>query len=314
MSDKSEISRQNHYRDSTLQRTVFIQKANFYFRSALAKILSIVRQGPETVLISPPIARGGNWLYEWLAVSAQGQASGKPTYLQKMAGMESWITEFPQLDKLTIAAKDVKFSFIRKSAFHQNLDHNFSAQECVDFINCYLLSSKSFTQRIENAQKILGQESIVLNIRRGDYYSNPIINRNFGIDTIGYVTEAMRLATDEKPTDTIVVTSDDIDWCKENLSFLKDFGKVIFDKENPGPFTDLAFVAAGQRLILTNTTFGYWGGYISTLTQGAQVWVPDIHERANLSGSQQRPMQHLHTWTQVAPPLGKQTWLESEEF
>ena len=43
-------------------------------------------------------------------------------------------------------------------------------------------------------------------------------------------------------------------------------------------FGDLAVLAAAHRLILTNTTFGYWGGYIADALNQAQVWVPSEHE------------------------------------
>lgn len=311
MPTSAEEKRQKHYtRKKTLVGAIS-QKVKGSGRAVFARVLTSIRRGNETVLIPPPFARGGNWLFEWMAARAQAQSSGLPTRLQQSAGMESWLAEFPRLRELTIAKKNIKFSFMRKIAFHQDLAKHFSAHDFSDFIEQYLLTSESFSQRLQEARQVVTTESIVVNIRRGDYYSNPVIHHDFGIDTVSYVAKAIRQATDIEQADTIIVTSDDIGWCKENLTFLEAYGKVMFDKDNPGAFTDLAFVAVGHRLILTNTTFGYWGGYIASFTHGAQVWVPNIHERANLLGNSQRPMQHLDNWNVVTPPPGVETWLES---
>lgn len=313
MPASAEEKRQKHYTQQKTLLGAISNKAKYYGRSTLHSLLAHVRKGPETVLIPPPVARGGNWLYEWLAAYTQGQAHGASVRLKSAPGMDEWLAEFPRLKELTTHPADIKFTHIRKIGFHQDVKKNFLYQECKDFICTYLLASEQFSHRVQAAQQILSPQSIVVNIRRGDYYSNPVIHHDFGIDTVGYITQAIQQATKEKPADTIVVTSDDITWCKQNLKFLKNYGKVIFDKENPGPFTDLAFVAASQRIILTNTTFGYWGGYIASFTQDARVWVPTIHERANLTDSRERPMQHLDSWVAVAPPLGRATWLEDNE-
>jgi len=74
---------------------------------------------------------------------------------------------------------------------------------------------------------------------------------------------------------------------------------------------------AGARgapyLILTNTTFGYWGAYIGELLAQKLVLSPDIHQVISEDARiyQSRPKMHRTHWVAVHHPEGK-NWITGE--
>ena len=159
---------------------------------------------------------------------------------------------------------------------------------------------------------------MVLSIRRGDYYSVPAIRQRYGIDTVAYVREALDQVLKRMSPSNFVVTSDDPQWCRENLSFLEDIAPVLYDKTGEGMFADLAVLAKARWLILTNTTFGYWGAYMAQADHPVEVYVPNAHEydaktrQPIVVPGTVRPHPHFSRWHAVKPPHGG-TWLLPEE-
>jgi len=62
----------------------------------------------------------------------------------------------------------------------------------------------------------------------------------------------------------IILVSDDVDWCRENLGFLSAWGDVGTIPGEHDMFDDLAQLAGGRHLVLANSTFSYWGGYLAS--------------------------------------------------
>lgn len=282
-------------------------------RAFLGTILKFVRTGPETVILVPSVARGGNWLYEWLRAEKISQDTQAPAFLVKTQAMEPWLAEFPKLQELTKDSTHLRFRSMRIIGFSQKIRELFSEQEINSFIDTYLLSD-SFVRRQQRAQETVTSQSLVINIRRGDYYSNPLVHQDFGIDTVEYVKTALRLATKNQVPDKVVVVSDDLAWCRENLSFLAETAPAIFEKLGADMFDDLATISVASHLILTNTTFGYWGAYIANREGLCSIYAPNIHERDRNIASPKNwvPHQHQTDWFQVSPPSPYKSWLEAD--
>lgn len=280
-----------------------------YTRGTLAKILENYRNGPETLVVVPPIARGGNWLYEWLRANQIAEQNGAPSFLIYREGMDPWLEEFPQLKNLTREKDYVRFRTKRVIGVNQNINKMFSKSELKEFINSYLLSP-SFIARQENSKKYVDSTSLVINVRRGDYYSNSAVHHNFGIDTIEYIKYALREARKNLSPSNIVVVSDDLEWCRQNLQFLNYSASTRFEKIGNDFFDDLATLSVANNLILTNTTFGYWGAYIANRDDNCFVYAPNIHQRGVAQGG--IPNQHEHNWVQIEPPNSWKSWLEDD--
>ena len=117
----------------------------------------------------------------------------------------------------------------------------------------------------------------MINVRRGDYYSNPGLRERYGFDQIGYLAAALPAAGD---ADRALVVSDDIEWCRAHLDGLLAQRIARVDYAPPGAVSNFRAVATGRRLIGTNSTFSYWGGYIAdVLHADAVVVMPRFHAR-----------------------------------
>ena len=163
-----------------------------FLRPGIARVLDTVRHSREKVYIAPPFSRGGNWLYLLATVDADRRAdAGDFSYMLNTAGLEPWLTEFPALQELMMDPKDFKFLHRRYSGLDTNVEDSFAPGSLEIFARERLLSSEHFRQRILTVGNIVGSNTVVLSIRRGDYYSVPAIRQRYGIDTVAYVREAL---------------------------------------------------------------------------------------------------------------------------
>ncbi|GAA2557593.1 hypothetical protein HD598_000148 [Neomicrococcus aestuarii] len=245
-------------------------------RTVSNSLLSFLRRGENGVIWSAEGKRGGNYLYVWMRAD-KNLSNGKRTPFLYRENMEDWLIEFPALRDLTIARDKVAFWMPRFSEWPISYGEDFSDADLAAFLEKRLLASSVFSRRVAEARKIVDSGELIINVRRGDYYS-PEFEGIYGMDIRSYIRDA--LPKFENYT-SIRVISDDLNWCKDNLDVIpenipKHFGGVV-----PGPFGDLATLAVARNLILPNSTFSYWGGFLSDhLSQRMnRVVVPQIHER-----------------------------------
>jgi len=229
-----------------------------------------LRRG-DRVVITTPVAgpRFGNWLYLWLGAHRR-TASGEITRVLEAPGMAPWLEAFPGLAALTLPRAELRFHDRREWDARMTTPHfgvDFSRESLVAFINDVLAPSV-----------VPGPaDSLVVNIRRGDYYSSPHFRELYGFDQIGYLRAALE---EVGRVDRGVVVSDDVAWCRRNIEgVLRRYaGEIDFvDSDQVGDFRTIAGAA---RLIGTNSTFSYWGGYVArALRPAARVVMPRFHAR-----------------------------------
>ena len=237
------------------------------------KALGIVRRGPHEVVWTPAYMGFGNLLYLALWCD-QDQVNRR---FLRTAKLEPWLDTFPALRPLSVAPGAVKFRDIRRSAVSHSygrFGQDFTERHLSDFIRRRLLDV--FTPTLT--------ESIVVNIRRGDYYHDRSVRGYFAIDLNAYLREALPRMLDQRPATEIRVVSDGIDWCRDRMTWIEtELGvEVLYSAQTDGPLADLTAVATTRRLLLTNSTFSYWAGYIhDVLYPGSEqdVWAPRFFSR-----------------------------------
>lgn len=130
---------------------------------------------------------------------------------------------------------------------------------------------------------------VVVNVRRGDYVTNELNWRNYGFDLDDYLRVALARSREAGGSiERMMVVSDGIDWCEQNLAWLGEHCEtLIFENSGQPPGVHLALLANAPRLILANSTFSYWGGYISAWRFGMpeRVVAPWFHTRTDLGGA-----------------------------
>lgn len=114
----------------------------------------------------------------------------------------------------------------------------------------------------ELALRIAESTSVSLHVRRGDYASNPITREFHGLCDTDYYRRAQERLVDLVGPVTFYVFSDDPGWVRENLRFV---GKAeIVDHNGPDrDYEDLRLMTLCRHHIIANSTFSWWGAWLS---------------------------------------------------
>lgn len=229
-----------------------------------------LRRGDRVVVMTPPGGlRFGNWLYLWLDAH-QRTAAGEPTFVLEAPGMTPWLQEFPLLRDLTVTRDSLRFHDRREwneESWNQRFGVDFTRSTLDAFIGSTL---------VPDMHGDTG-ERLVINVRRGDYFSDPHHAARYGWDISGYLVDALAVAG---PAERALVVSDDAQWCQDELDGLIRAMVPDVDYDEPDPAANFRSIAGARRLIGTNSTFSYWGGYVAGARFGSpQVIMPRFHAR-----------------------------------
>ena len=130
-------------------------------------------------------------------------------------------------------------------------------------------------------------DALVVNVRRGDYYSDAVIWSQYGFDLLAYLQLAVAESVQRDGTPpSITVVSDDLDWCRREMSWLHDIAPTRFPL-SAGPAEDFATVSSARRMVITNSTFSYWAAHVSNVLDGSNhhlVWAPRFFDRSQNEG------------------------------
>lgn len=118
---------------------------------------------------------------------------------------------------------------------------------------------------------ILNVDSIMVNVRRGDYLNHLDIH---GVVTIEYLQKAFNYIYQHVENPFFFIFSDDIRWCKENIEALEN---VFFvdDSFYDSKFASyLQLMASCKHFIISNSTFAWWSAWLSSLSSNKIVIAP----------------------------------------
>jgi hypothetical protein len=112
-------------------------------------------------------------------------------------------------------------------------------------------------------------KTVSLHIRRGDYLTNSANHYNLSLDWY-------QKALEKFPEHTVLIFSDDIEWCKNQSIFDADRfmfsetkdGKVVrldgrWDSTNMDHWYDLCLQSLCDDNIISNSTFSWWAAYLN---------------------------------------------------
>lgn len=105
------------------------------------------------------------------------------------------------------------------------------------------------------------RNTLSMNVRRGDFLNPYHVNLGWHSDPKEYWENVYKALN--KTYDKILVTSDDTEWCKENLDFTDNI--IIVDKqtENSKIFFDLFLPTFCGDNAISASTFSWWGSYLN---------------------------------------------------
>jgi len=113
------------------------------------------------------------------------------------------------------------------------------------------------------AREISGSSAVAIHVRRGDYVSLAAAARFHGALPISYYEQAAGMIRSKETHPLWIVFSDDVEWCREALSFLS--GELRFVDHNQGPdsWQDLHLMSLCRHHIIANSSFSWWGAWLS---------------------------------------------------
>ncbi len=117
-------------------------------------------------------------------------------------------------------------------------------------------------------QEILNKESLCIHVRRGDYVGN----KAHDILPSDYYQKSLEKFKNIK-IDHIYIFSDDIDWCRENMSFGIDTTFVGDEYSGERAIGHFELMRSCKHFIIPNSTFSWWAAYLSD--RSGIVFAPD---------------------------------------
>ena len=220
--------------------------------------------------------------------------AGEEVVALRIPEMEPWLPYFPDIGRdYTVGRDEVRITDRRQPGFFQGWGVHYWPEHVERFVEFIL------KQTLLPIHPDPDAERVVVNVRRGDYFEQQFASR-YAFDTEAYLRVALKRAGQMgRPVRRLHVVSDDIAWCRTALGWLGDDAEVTFAPEAPTPAEDFATLAGARRLIVTNSTFGYWAAHLSNGLHGdnhQDVVVPWFHDRTMWSGASY----HLNpAWTVV---------------
>ncbi len=98
-----------------------------------------------------------------------------------------------------------------------------------------------------------------LHVRRGDYVSNAKYNAIFGTCSESYYRNAIALVSEELP---LIIVSDDVAWAQTFVLSVPLRSAPITVSSGTNHYQDLATLAGASELVLSNSTFSWWGAFL----------------------------------------------------
>lgn len=142
-----------------------------------------------------------------------------------------------------------------------------------ELLNKYYTPSPKVKARLENYH--ISDKALGISVRRGDFL---MLQHNHCVLSTAYYQNVLNTYFQDN-IDTIYIFSDDIEWCQGV------FGESVhYVQDDIG--TQLFLMSRMKHLILSNSTFAWWGGYLNQ-NKGVIVapdpWLGPAHDDKDLS-------------------------------
>ncbi len=135
------------------------------------------------------------------------------------------------------------------------------------------------TESKKIAAKIKSVNAVSINVRRGDYVSDPIIHKRHGFIGVDYFLKAINYIKKNTSNPHFFLFSDDIQWVKENLHIPHQ--STYVDLNFPDHVEEnLILGSLCNHNIITNSTFSWWVGWLNAnkkkIVVAPKKWFKDL--------------------------------------
>lgn len=118
----------------------------------------------------------------------------------------------------------------------------------------------------EILKKIKDSESVSIHVRRGDYLNSDldICDNGYYERTSQSLIKELKIRGIKEDAIEFFIFSDDTEWCRNNLNFLKDYETIFVDwNKKADSYKDMQLMSECRHNIISNSTFSWWGGYLN---------------------------------------------------
>lgn len=126
----------------------------------------------------------------------------------------------------------------------------------------FTLTSKPDPTNQQYLEDILSSNSISVHIRRGDYVSNPSVNKRFVVCSLDYYQKAIDLISEKVTNPQFYIFSDDPEWVSKNFHIQHPTFLISYNKNQE--HEDLRLMSSCKHHIIANSSFSWWGAWLGT--------------------------------------------------
>ena len=130
----------------------------------------------------------------------------------------------------------------------------------------FVFDNEMSNNNYDSAAIIKQHISISIHVRRGDYISNPKVNKMHGVLSLEYYKRAIAHINNEVQNALFILFSDDSDWVKGHLAknLLPNNNYIVIDhNKGDGSYNDMRLMSLCSHNIIANSTFSWWGAWLN---------------------------------------------------
>lgn len=176
----------------------------------------------------------------------------------KLSNTSELNIQFIDIDRPTLIESDLSFSadLFNKCPDWVSLQGFFQTEKYFKHIEREIKEDFQFKDEIfESCKESISQlnNPISLHIRRTDYITNP----NHSVLNLDYYESALNKVNKNS---SILVISDDPDWCSQQKLFKND--RFLISEQNSN-YIDLCLMTLCSEHIIANSSFSWWGAWLA---------------------------------------------------
>jgi len=170
-------------------------------------------------------------------------------------------TDNPEKFNIKSEYQDPEFKY-NKIPYTNGMNLNGYFQSEKYFKHCEKEIRETFTLKEEYENNIrekwndiLKTNTVSIHVRRGDYLKNQSFHP---CPPLKYFEKSIEYVENISKIDSILIFSDDIQWCKENF-----IGNRYIFVENQNEIDDMFLMSFCKHNIITNSSFSWWGSWLN---------------------------------------------------
>lgn len=167
--------------------------------------------------------------------------------------------------------REVEICAYQENLLHQVGDYYYDGywadHRYYDSYRLEILREFEFKQELDYRNKELldnlkGKPMCSIHVRRGDYLKDPDFS---GICDRCYYERAIQKVKQIRGEMTFLIFSNDLNWCRDNLSPCFGESKVVYIDWNTGKnsYRDMQLMTRCDVNIIANSSFSWWGAYLN---------------------------------------------------